>query len=163
MKYFAYGSNMSSKRLCARTPSARVLGVYTLSGFALRFHKVGKDGSGKCDAFPTGDATDRVIGVLYELDPGDAATLDRIEGVGWGYRKEEVRVAAANGREECAFTYCATRVDAALVPYSWYLAHVLAGAREAGLPDAYVAALERQATAPDPCGERDRAERAIRA
>ena len=163
MKYFAYGSNMSSKRLRARTPSARTLGVYTLPGFALRFHKVGKDGSGKCDAFRTGDDADQVIGVLYELDAADEAPLDRVEGLGWGYRKEQVRLIGKAGEEARAFTYCAIRVDPALVPFSWYMGHVLAGAREAGLPDEYTAALEQQRTMADPCAERHRAERAIHA
>ena len=161
MKYFAYGSNMSSKRLRARTPSARPVGVYTLRGFALRFHKVGKDGSGKCDAFRTGDSADRVVGVLYDLAPADEAHLDRVEGLGWGYRKERVEVEGPGGNIESAFTYCAIRIDTSLRPYSWYLEHVLAGAREAGLPAECVAELERQGATPDPCATRERAELAI--
>ena len=161
MKYFAYGSNMSSKRLRARTPSARPVGVCTLPGFALRFHKVGKDGSGKCDAFRTGDSADRVVGVLYDLAPADEAPLDRVEGLGWGYRKEQVGVEGPGGNIESAFTYCAIRIDTSLRPYSWYLEHVLAGAREARLPAEYVAELERQGTTPDPCAARERAELAI--
>lgn len=161
MKYFAYGSNMSSKRLRARTESARPIGVFSLPGFALRFHKVGKDGSGKCDAFHTGDSADRVVGVLYDLDPADEAPLDRVEGLGWGYRKEQVEVEGPRGDIESAFTYCAIRIDRSLRPYSWYLEHVLAGAREAGLPEEYVAGLERYDATPDPCEARERAELAI--
>lgn len=161
MKYFAYGSNMSSKRLRARTDSARPVGVYTLPAFALRFHKVGRDGSGKCDAFRTGDAADRVVGVLYDLDPQDEGPLDRIEGLGWGYRKEQVEVEGPGGDRESAFTYCAIRIDASLRPYSWYLEHVLSGAREAKLPKDYVVEIERQGTTPDPCEARERAELAI--
>ena len=161
MKYFAYGSNMSSKRLRARTESARPVGVYTLPGFALRFHKVGKDGSGKCDAFRTGNSADRVVGVLYDLDPVDEAPLDRVEGLGWGYRKEQVEVEGPAGDIESAFTYCAIRIDRSLRPYSWYLEHVLAGAREAGLPEEYVAGIVRYDATPDPCEARERAELAI--
>ncbi len=161
MRYFAYGSNMSSKRLRARTESARALGVYTLPGFSLRFHKVGKDGSGKCDAFHTGDDADRVVGVLYDLDSADEAPLDRIEGLGWGYRKEQVRVHGRQGSVESAFTYCAIRIDASLRPYSWYREHVLAGAREAGLPEDYVADLARQSAVRDPSPTRERTELAI--
>ena len=48
--YFAYGSNMSQRRLQARVPSATFLGIGILLGHALAFHKISKkDGSGKCD------------------------------------------------------------------------------------------------------------------
>ena len=50
MLYFAYGSNLSSARMAARVPSARVVARAQLPGHALRFHKVGRDGSAKCDA-----------------------------------------------------------------------------------------------------------------
>jgi hypothetical protein len=56
MLYFAYGSNMSVSRLVARTPSAQPLGRCALRGHQLRFHKVGGDGSAKCDAFHTGNS-----------------------------------------------------------------------------------------------------------
>jgi hypothetical protein len=74
MKYFAYGSNMSLARLQARTPSARRLGTAVLESHDLRFHKAGKDGSGKCDVVHTGGA-ECVYGVLYEID----AERDRLE------------------------------------------------------------------------------------
>ncbi|WP_372836144.1 SufD family Fe-S cluster assembly protein, partial [Pontibacterium sp.] len=43
MYYFAYGSNMSLKRLQARVPSAMPLCSATLTRYQLRFHKSGKD------------------------------------------------------------------------------------------------------------------------
>lgn len=58
MKYFAYGSNMSLLRLWQRVPSAVRIGVFTLQGHQLRFHKLGKDGSGKCDAYQTNNTLD---------------------------------------------------------------------------------------------------------
>jgi gamma-glutamylcyclotransferase len=53
MYYFAYGSNMSLSRLRERVPSAEAVGCFSLNGHDLRFHKLSKDGSGKCDAFFT--------------------------------------------------------------------------------------------------------------
>ena len=68
MKYFAYGSNMSLLRLRERVPSAERLGVFKLEQHVLRFHKIGIDGSGKCDAFLTEDPNASVIGALFEID-----------------------------------------------------------------------------------------------
>lgn len=52
VKYFAYGSNMCSGRLSERV-SCTFVAVARLAGHQLRFHKVSKDGSSKCDAFHT--------------------------------------------------------------------------------------------------------------
>ncbi len=53
MLYFSYGSNMSSRRLLSRVPSARFITSASLPGHALHFHKKGLDGSAKCDAYET--------------------------------------------------------------------------------------------------------------
>ena len=49
MRYFAYGSNMSSRRLRERMPGARAESRAILPCHRLAWHKIGKDGSGKCD------------------------------------------------------------------------------------------------------------------
>lgn len=64
MHYFAYGSNMSRSRLRERAPSAEALGCFALNGYDLGFHKSGKDGSAKCDAYFTADTGDVIYGVL---------------------------------------------------------------------------------------------------
>ena len=51
--YFAYGSNMSSRRLKNRVESANVISTGILEKYKLKFHKISEDGSGKCDAFFT--------------------------------------------------------------------------------------------------------------
>ena len=160
-RYFAYGSNMHGNRLRARVANARRVGVFALAGHALRFHKVGKDGSGKCDAFRTGRSADRVWGVVYELGAADEATLDRLEGLGIGYRKVPVRLADRRGAHTAAFTYLATRIDGTLCPFVWYKHHVLQGAKEAGLDADYLAAIARQAATQDPCPERTQREMAL--
>ena len=76
MKYLAYGSNMSLNRLRSRTPSARRLGVFELRRHKLKFHKVGQDGSAKCNAFFTGIDTDIVEGVGFEINPGEILDLE---------------------------------------------------------------------------------------
>ena len=160
-RYFAYGSNMHSRRLGERLNSARRVGVCALAGHALRFHKVGRDGSAKCDAHPTGNGADQVWGVLYEIAKAEEAVLDRVEGLGVGYCKRQVKLTNVRGEASDAFTYCAIRINAALRPFYWYKRHVLEGAREAGLPGIYISAIERQPAVPDPCSGRERRELAI--
>ena len=137
--YFAYGSNMSSDRLIARTPSAISLGRARLPGYTLRWHKLGRDGSGKCDIEPTEAPGDAVWGVLYEIDLADKDHLDDVEGLGIGYDEQTVRVEADSVLRE-ANTYKARpdKIDPTLRPLAWYKAHVLHGATEHALPDEYV-------------------------
>jgi hypothetical protein len=56
--YFAYGSNMLTRRLRdpARAPSARVLATGYVTGRRLVFDKAGQDGSGKPDSCRVGRA-----------------------------------------------------------------------------------------------------------
>ena len=147
--YFAYGSNMSSARLTARTPSARVVGRARLLEHALRWHKLGRDGSGKCDVVFAAGSTAVVWGVLYRIDCAEKADLDRIEGLGVGYDEHEVVVATEAG-EIRARTYRARpdAVNPALRPRRWYKAHVLDGAHEHGLPASYAAMIEGVEAAP---------------
>ncbi|MBE2245518.1 MAG: gamma-glutamylcyclotransferase [Burkholderiaceae bacterium] len=151
--YFAYGSNMLTRRLRERTPSARVVGSATLAGHELRWHKVSKDGSAKCDIVVAKAAQACVHGVVFEIAVADKPALDIAEGIGMGYKGCEVEVRTANGALS-AWTYRATNIDPLARPYPWYKALVVAGAKEHGLPAAYVAALEAVVTREDPKPER---------
>lgn len=143
MLYFSYGSNMSSLRLRNRTQSASSKGVAKLYGHVLAFHKKSdKDGSGKCDAYETFNNDDIVHGVTYKIDEREISTLDRIEGLGYGYEKKAVTVMMESGEQISAFTYYAMDIDAALQPFCWYKEHVVCGAVEHGLPQDYTAALK---------------------
>lgn len=147
--YFAYGSNMLTRRLRERTPSARVVGVATLAGHDLRWHKISEDGSAKCDIVRTETPGSCVPGVVFEIAVADKAALDLAEGLGKGYRDYDVEVRCARGTLK-AWTYCATNIDPLAMPYPWYKALVVAGAKEHGLPHSHVAALEAVATREDP-------------
>lgn len=161
MHYFAYGSNMSLARLRARVPGARRVGTYRLQAHELRFHKVGRDGSGKCDAFHTSDPAQFVIGALFHIDPLEKARLDLVEGVGAGYDEKQVYLLGSGGEEVGAFTYVATRIDLLLKPYTWYKHHVLTGARESLLPGDYIQAIEQIESIRDRDRKREAAEYAI--
>ena len=111
MKYFAYGSNMLSRRLThpSRAPSAVALGVGMAPGFVVRFHKVGANGSGKCTLVANRSEASPAYGVLYELADSDAITLDRVEGVQTGgYVRRLIQLRSRDGGNTDAVT-CAFR------------------------------------------------------
>lgn len=161
MKYFAYGSNMSERRLRERVPGAERIGVYTLFAHSLRFHKLSSDGSGKCDALFTGSSYDYVIGALFEISDEEKKDLDRAEGLGYGYEQKIVSLIDAKGNDLNAITYYATRTDPSLLPYTWYLYHVIHGANETGVPVDYLSFIQRTESKKDPDMNRDAKERAI--
>ena len=155
MQYFAYGSNLLTRRLRdpARAPSAVALGVASAPGFRMRFHKIGTDGSGKCTLIPTGNDADVVHGVLYELANRDLAGLDREEGVHLGgYARHSLRLRFPGGDTTEAMTYIAggQYIDASCLPFDWYRDLVVTGAREHRLPPAYIRELEQTPAVPDP-------------
>ena len=162
MKYFAYGSNMSIARLRERTPSAAPLGSYALKEHDLRFHKSSEDGSGKCDAFYTGDRSDVIYGVLFEIFADEKPALDRAEGLGHGYDQKNVTVLAVDGSSHESLTYIATKIDGGIRPYSWYVNNVLVGARETLLPENYIKTrISSVESIQDTNRERDAEQRAI--
>lgn len=136
--YFAYGSNMSVRRLRERVSSARPLGVGWLPAHRLMFRKKSQDNSGKCDIVPSDLCT--VYGVLFEIESSQERDLDRHEGLNYGYLKRECHVHVDAARCMPTFTYyaAASHLDNELKPYTWYLTHVMTGAREASLPEAYI-------------------------
>lgn len=140
--YFAYGSNMLSCRLQERTPSAKPVSSAHLRGHRLTFHKVSKDGSGKCHIENTSNAEDSVIGVLFEIEIREKEVLDKAEGLGHGYREQSVDVVKADGTEVQAKTYVGTDLRPNLKPYCWYKSFVVYGAREHHFPIEYIQNLE---------------------
>lgn len=159
--YFAYGSNMSFARLRARIPGATRLGVCRLPGYRLIFHKIGQDGTAKCDALATGLTEDMVYGVLYRLSCDEIAALDVFEGRGRGYKRVQVAVLDEKNIDILAEIYLATAVDAGLKPFLWYKTHVLMGAREAGLPKEYQEEIERIETIADGDSKREAKEASL--
>ena len=159
LRIFAYGSNMLTARLRERVPSAHAVGIGRLDRHALRWHKRSSDGSGKCDAMASKDPG-VVWGVVFEIDRTEKSALDRAEGLGRGYKEIEVDVAMDHGLVTASM-YCATDTDPSLRPYDWYKDLVVAGAREHGLPEAYVRGLEAVESAGDPDAQREARKRKL--
>ena len=151
--YFAYGSNMSTLRLRERTPSAKPLGKAQLFKHQLIFHKIGRDGSAKCDIYETGRVSDLVWGVLFEISRDERHLLDSAEGLSCGYEYKTVRVKSNETIIE-AGAYYATHIDSSLLPFDWYLNFVLKGAEEHGLPSSYLNSLKLHSAMVDSDQER---------
>lgn len=141
--YFAYGSNMSRaifRERRAMHPLAARRGC--LDGHRLCFNlPVGPGERGVANLEVV--AGTRTWGVLYLLTGEEFDRLDRTEGVHRGfYRRAPVEVVVDGGERVGAFTYLSSRVGEGRKPSARYLGLLLDGAREHGLPDEYVAALE---------------------
>ena len=130
--YFAYGSNMSSRRVGQWCRFHRLVGRATLSDRRFIIN---------VDALATivPDPESNVIGVLWEINSQDEVSLDIYEGVEHGlYTKETVVVSLSDGATVEALVYVASedRVGFRRIPD--YMKTILEGAREAGLPEAYL-------------------------
>jgi AIG2-like family len=158
LHYFAYGSNLHPIRLQERVPSAKVLGVVKATGRQLMFSKRGKDLSGKCNFYETGNQQDIVYGVLYEFDVNEKSNLDKAEGKGLGYNEKIVSF-TLNGLSYSPFTYVADSeyIDGSLMPYEWYKQFVIVGAQFHAMPLEYVAWLASITAIPDPDANRNAA------
>lgn len=155
--YFAYGSDMLTKRLQAsdRAPSAEFVATASLPEHRLTFDKISK-GSGKCDMEYTGKPTDQVHGVIFRISKANERALDKAEGLGVGYRRSKYEF-LSGGAKIPAVTYVATHKDPALAPFDWYKEHVVRGAIEHGLPPEYISVLRAIKSVPDL--DRERVER----
>ncbi len=149
--YFAYGSNLHPVRLLERVTSATLFGVVELYKHRLEFHKKGQDGSSKCNAVRTEGEFDRVYGALYQVEHDHKNDLDRIEGVGSGYRDQQIKL-HYQGQEYTCFTYFAQSpsIGNNLKPYHWYKQLVVLGAKHLQFPDAYVQSIEQVESVEDP-------------
>lgn len=161
--YFAYGSNMSSRRLTApiRAPSATRVAVGYVPGRRLTFDKCStRDQSGKCDCEATGNPADQVYGVVYRIAAFERAALDEAEGLHRGYRDEILTVVVGEVTHD-ALAYVATDKRRGLPVLDWYLEHVVAGAAENELPSGYVEAIRQIPTVVDENRGRAAKERAL--
>lgn len=136
--YFAYGSNMSSRRLLARLPSAKPLGQAHLEDYSWSCNKLGRDGTAKANLIPNQGAT--VIGALFSIDACDWEWLDRYEP---DYSRIGVEVQYLDSWVS-AQTYLST-VITNLPPSREYLCHIIDGMREHQLPLDYIESVRHKA------------------
>jgi len=149
MRYAAYGSNLHPLRLQERVPSAKLLTCVNVPNWQLLFHKRGQDGSGKCSIVRAGQS---VYFAIYEMDETDKPTLDRAEGLNFGYEQTVLNIPALG---EC-FAYIAsqTHVEERLKPFSWYKELVLVGVEHHRLPAEYLRTVQAVESIRDPDNHR---------
>jgi len=153
--YFAYGSNMQSATLRGRRGVAyrRAVAV-TARGWRLVFDKppLVPGAGAAANIVPDNDA--ETPGVVFEIGEEDLAHIELTEGVLIGnYDRVEVSVAPldeAGGlpfSAFSAFSLSSARQDPLALPSTRYMALVIAGAVEHGLPANHVALLRSISTA----------------
>lgn len=144
MIIFSYGSNMSLKRLKDRVPSSVKLCNAFIEKYSLRIHKTSKDGSSKANILFTGNESDIVWGVIFEINKEEKKALDRAEGLGYGYNEKELIFTNEIGEQIKAIAYIADEkaIDDSLLPYHWYKNFITTGANENNLPKNYLLELK---------------------
>jgi len=117
VKYFAYGSNMSPTVMTRVCPTHKVLGAAKLIDQRLAFTRRSvKSGSGVADIVPAPSMA--VWGVVYEVDEKEISSLDKKEGVGFAYARQEIEVVLASKRIKRAITYSVVSKESKEVPPS---------------------------------------------
>jgi gamma-glutamylcyclotransferase len=134
--YFAYGSNMNRAQMRSRAPQIFEEINGELKNYELVFNKKVRGGSATANVQPAQGKS--VRGVLYRIPEGAYRALDRFEGAPEHYRRIEVRVTAADGREIAAQVFIAAKVEKGLKPATHYLQTIVTGAEEHSLPAEYI-------------------------
>ena len=134
--YFAYGSNMNLEQMADRCPGAKMLGVARKPGWRFIIN-----GRGYVTALD--DPSAEVLGCLWELTDEHWKSLDRYEGVAGGYyHRVDCELTLIDSEKVVeAIAYRASD-ETTGVPSGAYADAVIQGAREIGLPSAYLDFLE---------------------
>jgi cation transport regulator ChaC len=142
VRYFAYGSNMEPATFRGRRGIAysRALPACA-AGWRLVLDKPPLVPVGESFANIVADADAALIGVLYDITEEELAHLDLTEGVLIGnYRRVEIAVATLAEPDVAiaAFTLVSDQRAPELLPSDRYMACLIAGAVEHGLPADWV-------------------------
>ena len=136
MLYFAYGSNMSRALMRLHCPTGEAVGRAALAGW--RFI-ITRDGVGSIVPRPGAI----LEGVLWRLGPRDVAALNAYEGVDFGlYIRRMLMVRSPTTGRVPALIYISPQ-RATGRPRPGYITLVVEAAREWGLPEPYIASLQR--------------------
>lgn len=139
--YFSYGGNMNPSQMAIRSQGCKTVAVARLQGYKLAFHGHSQrwDGAEETVIVAPGE---RVFGVVYELSHSALDRLDAWQGVrldGSGrYFHSPAEVIGLDGKVYPVLIYRKDILGEARLPSTEYLASILTGAEEHGLPPAYI-------------------------
>ena len=129
MKYFAYGSNMNSKRMEDREINFSKRELAILKDHELCFNKQAfhNTNEGYANLSPEKDKVTE--GILYEIDDKNIVKLDKFEGYPNHYIKKAIKVELENGNEVDALVYLARpdKIKDGLKPTKKYLNNLMEG------------------------------------
>lgn len=152
--YFAYGSNLQRATFCGRRGIVCLRAVpVRVPGWRLVFDKPSILPSGHATANIVAEHGAEVLGVAYEISESDHQHVELTEGVLLGnYRRITVEIeplVATHGAPRTAYSLGSESRDPTLLPSTRYLALVVEGALEHGLPEAWVAWLRSVPAEPE--------------
>lgn len=133
--YFAYGLNMDPAGMAGRCPNSRALGPARLPRH--RFI-VTRDGYASAIRDPRED----VHGVLWDCSLGDVRSLDKFEELASGLYVKINQPVIVPGGAKRALIYIGRTAEPGR-PRPGYMETVIAGAKHFGLPETYIAGLNR--------------------
>jgi gamma-glutamylcyclotransferase (GGCT)/AIG2-like uncharacterized protein YtfP len=137
---FAYGALLEQRRMRRLCPGARFIGTARLADHALAFTRYSRaEKGGVADVVEA--LGESVWDVLYEIDGSCLDALDRYEEAPRAYRRDTRTVVGLDGVELEALVYVANRTGD-FAPSRMYRELILRGARERGLPEEYLRAIE---------------------
>jgi hypothetical protein len=147
--YFAYGSNMNLAQMQQRGCNPRVLGIARLPGYRITFHGNSAIWDGAQETV-VADEQGEVWGVVYQLTFADCEQLDmyqdvRFDGTG-PYFHYPVDVITATLQPIDAMMYKKAILGKPELPSTEYVNFIVQGAKEQGLPEAYITSLQQMQT-----------------
>jgi cation transport regulator ChaC len=128
MRYFAYGSNMSKRRMETRGIRFSKREHAILEGWNLLFNKISSNDS---EGFANikKEKGKRVEGIIYDIKDSDIFKLDKYEGYPEHYKRKKIKVRLDNGDYVNSITYIANfeKVVQGLKPSKRYIEYLLEG------------------------------------
>ena len=141
--YFAFGSNLYSKRIRLKNPTATQITIGKLLNYKLGFKDLQETAWGGAPATIIEDTNSHVWGVVWRLSQFDLENLDAQEGAPHIYNRMAVNVKGIKGIDyECYTYYLANYIDGPGLPSLLYLKVILKGAKENKLPEDYISNLQ---------------------
>ena len=125
LNYFAFGSNMSAKRMRERLGWSPSRSGAILYDYEMVFNKHSNDG-GKANIIDS--PGDIVEGILYSVNEEDLLILDKYEGVAAKqYKRYKIDVCDNSNRYFAAVAYKALKTGEISAPTEEYLKYILEG------------------------------------